>query len=167
MNWRWPSQLQMTLDRSSQIRFGHVRNVCNIGHCVSSATATVERDVCAWRRAVLLTVVGRHGRWGFARRLRVEKTCVIFILFSAPTSGVFYNAPLLVGDGGQASCVLVDDVQTAQNENHRHREDGGDHQWDADSQAPGRIAESLFLSLRTDTVIGLFRQRNNSTLILW
>lgn len=157
----------MTLHRSSQIRFGHVRNICNIRHYVSSAAAPVERDVCTWRRAALLTVVGRHGRRGFARRLRVEKTCVIFIVFSGPTSGVFYNAALFIGDGGQASCVLVDYVQKAQNENHRHREDGGDHQRDADSQAPGRIAERLFLSLRTETAIGLFRQRNNSTLILW
>ncbi len=160
-------QLQMRLNRSSQIRLGHVWNVCNIRHYVSSAAATVEHDICARSRSALLPVIGWHGRRGFARRLSIEKTCVIFVVFPVPTSSVFYNAAFFIGDRRQTSCVLVDDVQTAQNKNHRHREDGGDHQWDADTQAPGRIAERLFLSLRTDSAIGLLWQRNNSTLILW
>lgn len=130
MNWLWFSQLQMRLNRSSQIRFRIVRN---IRHYVSSAAATVEHDVCARSRTVLLTVIGWLGQRGFTLLLCIEKACVIFILFSGPTSSVFYNAAFFIGDSGQASCVLVNDVQIAQNKNHRHREDGGEHQWDADS----------------------------------
>lgn len=141
----------------SQIRFGYVGTVCDIGHCVSSATVTVKRDVCTGWGAALLAVVGWHGRGSFTWRLCVEKTSVVsFLFFSGSTRRLFNNTTLLIGDSGQASCVLVNDVKTAQNENHRYGEHGEDHQRDAHSQAPGWVAERLFLSLRTDKAFGLF-----------
>lgn len=52
--------------------------------------------------------------------------------------GLLDDATLLVGDGGEASSVLIDDVEIAQDKDDGHRQDSKHHQGDADHDAPWR-----------------------------
>lgn len=58
------------------------------------------------------------------------------------------DAALLVGDGGEAAGVLVDDVEVAQTEDHGNGHDGHHHQDDADRGAPRREAEGSLYGLK-------------------
>lgn len=127
---------------SLQVRLGHIRHV---DHQVTNAVSAVGQAApLGSTAATLLAVDDVGGRGGLAGSLALDQAGVVVL----PRPRVLLDdAALLVGDGGEAAAGLLDDVEVAQQKDHRHRHDGQNDQGGEDDDGPGGVFQFQHLSL--------------------
>lgn len=135
----------LTIVVSLQVRLGHIWHV---RHQVTDPVAAVGSRVhlCAAATALLaVDAFPGHRRGRLAGGLAVDQAGVVVVL---RPGALLDDAAFLVGDGGEAAGVLVDDVEVAQAEDHGYGHHGHHHQRDANRDAPGREVEGLLYGLK-------------------